>query len=267
MPNVPKPTELQHSRPASERHGAGRFCVGNINPGTVRSEYMASIIALMQDTSDDAFIPEGWDYTIGGKYRRFEQLIVNSPAGPYLDCERNVVVNKFMRMDADVLVFIDSDISFHPRDVYQLADLCTEDDPVVGGWYENDYAEHGRRPVAMQWEATDSYPRLTPVASPDSAWIANPIPRPVDIIGTGFMAIHRSLLDAMIDTYDPPTPWFAELALYGQQMGEDVTFCMRVKSMKKPSGDDDFYQILFAPIPVTHYKTATIIPHPLSSNP
>lgn len=265
MPIERKPEQVNTGRSSSG--GAGRFCVGNINPGTVTSAYMTSILALMQDdTTIDLVTRHG--------VRRFEQLIVNSPAGPYLDTERNVVVNRFMGCDADVLVFIDSDIAFAPDDVYRLVDLCTPDTPVVGGWYDNHFPDHGTRPVAFNWSqpADADRPKLTPIDYPDedtsqlAMW-------PVDVVGTGFMAIHRSLLSAMTDIYDAPVPWFAELALWGQQMGEDVTFCMRVKSMFRDGGSDPtfvpgqpdgdtMFQIMFAPIPVVHHKPVALIPAP-----
>lgn len=264
MPTERKPAEIQHTDPSRVRNGAGRFCIGNINPGNVRFEFMMSMIRLIQD---DRKVAPDWD--AGEEVRAFEQFIVNAPAGPYLDAERNVVVNRFMQCDADVLVFVDSDIAFKPSDIYSLVALCTESDPVVGGWYENDFPDHGRRPVAFNWSQPEGEdrPKLEPINWPtlDSITLE---PFPVDVIGTGFLAIHRTILDAMIDIYDAPTPWFAELALWGQQMGEDVTFCMRVKSMKKsgnPDDDtDDFYRVLFAPIPVTHYKSIAITPSTFS---
>jgi len=73
-------------------------------------------------------------------------------------------------------------------------------------------------------------------------------PFPIDAAGAGFLLIHRDLITNMPNffqfTYlderaDPPatvtvpspSPWFDEVTYRGATLGEDMTFCMRVRAL------------------------------------
>lgn len=212
------------------------FAVGNINPGSVRFELMQSILGLMKAPTDNEH------------GTRFVELI-SKVHGPYLDVGRNFVVERFLQSDAEVLLFVDSDMEFAPEQAHRIVASVSEDRPVVGGIYTNWFAEHGVRPVALNWNLESSPPQMVPIPMPsDGDGLVE-----VGCVGTGFMAIHRSLLDKMTNTFDAPCPWFAEVALGGSQMGEDVTFCQRAIALGSPVFVDTDLRI-------AHYKTVRFDP-------
>jgi len=186
------------------------FCVGNVNPGEVRAEFMHGMMDLAQNpgVGDDL---------------QFMGLYTKSPSGPYLDVARNFVVEAFLNeTNADVLLFIDSDIEFSRESVRRIVGLADQYQRTVqGGFYVSLFAEHGIRPVAFEWDENN---KLQPISMPTELdWC-----QPVDVVGTGFMAIHRSILEEMFPKFGYPSPWFAEEVMHGSAMGEDVTFCQRV---------------------------------------
>lgn len=56
----------------------------------------------------------------------------------------------------------------------------------------------------------------------------------VDAIGTGYLAIHRSLLDTMGQHYGEPLPWFDEPVRDGVHYGEDMGFALRCRDLGYP---------------------------------
>lgn len=209
------------------------FAIGNINPGTVRCEYMQSVIGVIQHPRHEH--PDG-------QTTRFAELLVKVH-GPYLDVGRNYVVEKFMGTDLDVLLFVDSDEEFLPEQAHEIVAKVSPQRPVIGGYYVNHFAEFGVRPVALNWNMDGKAAQMFPIdlLGPDDGLVQ------VDCVGTGFMAIHRSLLEQMSSTFDAPCPWFAEVALGGSQMGEDVTFCQRAIALGHPVFVD-------AEVQVAHHK-------------
>lgn len=200
-----------------------RICIGNINPGQLYYGFVQSVV--------DAQI---------ASYRFDRPIdIIMKPSGPYLDAERNMVVEAFYNeTKADVLVFVDSDITFTWEQLTTLAGSCTPQHPVVGGIYINPFRHHGVKPVvfaADNEQVSDFLPMTIEEiqASPQPEGYIGPL-RKVGAIGTGFMAIHRSLLKSMIDTWGYPMPWFIENIVNGTHMGEDLCFCLRVQDMGFP---------------------------------
>lgn len=208
------------------------FVIGNINPGQVRAEFCTSMVRAVQ---------HDW-----GPDLRLVHFFAKH-AGPYLDTERNNVVAMFNATDADVLLFVDSDLEFTPEDV---AKVVAAADPlrIVGGAYYNQYPE-GLCPVAYEWRHDDELgvENLKPITRTLTGLAE------VDAVGTGFMAIHRDTLRLLADHYLNPTPWFAELPIRGIQMGEDLTFCCRAKAL----GVSVFVDM---DVNLTHYKTAAVHP-------
>lgn len=212
------------------------FALGNINPGDVRAEFMQSVIAVIQNPVDET------------RGTRFVELL-SKIHGPYLDVGRNYVVEKFLAGDAEVLLFVDSDMEFTPDQVHEAVSQVSIGRPVIGGLYVNAFAEHGVKPVALNWDIETSPPQMVPIENPsDGDGLVQ-----VGCVGTGFMAIHRSLLDQMTALFDPPCPWFAEVAFAGSQMGEDVTFCQRAVSLGHPVYVDTDNRI-------AHHKTVRFSP-------
>lgn len=56
----------------------------------------------------------------------------------------------------------------------------------------------------------------------------------VAAIGTGFLAIHSSILVTLGEHFGEPLPWFDEPVVNGVHYGEDFGFCHRVRSLGYP---------------------------------
>lgn len=196
-------------------------------------------------------------------------LLVES--GPYLDMGRNKAVGNALTLDGwDWLLFIDSDIEFSPDDIrtllspysstYHSHPLDPTSYPVIGGIYANPFDDGGVPgeepgegtvgPVAYEWVERDDLPGMD--GAPTWAYrrlsrraLADRLPHPVagqvseaicsvSALGTGFLAIHRSLLEKMQAEFPPPLPWFIEPVVNNVHMGEDMGFCHRVMCMGYP---------------------------------
>lgn len=142
--------------------------------------------------------------------------------------------------------------------------------PVIGGVYVNPFDDKPVTgedadptgigqvgPVCYEWAERDDLPgqllghptptfvrisrkALATLAPVDEPW--NPpgtdtTPSPVcsvAAIGTGFLAIHRSILDTLGAHYGEPLPWFDEPVIHAVHYGEDFGFCHRVRELGYP---------------------------------
>lgn len=216
-----------------------RVLIGNINRGEVGSALMMGAIAgLQQDVIHGMVVVE---------------------TGPYLDDGRNkVVANALTLPDWEWLLFVDSDIELLPEHITTLLAPYAHEDPfqarvhsVIAGVYVNPFDDglHADNigPVVYEWgeyvglgaePGMESFMRVTrerladlPPVFPDDHW-ADVVQ--VDAVGTGFMAVHRSMLTMMQYNYDAPQPWFHEPVINGVHMGEDMGFCYRLREMGYP---------------------------------
>lgn len=232
------------------------FSIANINPGTVRSEFMLSVMAVVEQERmyQHTFDP-------AQPRVRFDKVYLQK-SGPYLDDERNKCVQWFMtQTESDYLVFIDSDIEFAPLDPYTLVATAAEHHvTLLTGVYYNSFFPHGLAALVHNWKHDDelNQQNLIPL-SVDEMHALTPADKPHEVAacGAGFLAIHRDVLTDMHKTYGPPLPWFAELVLDNIHMGEDFTFCIRAKYAGHPT-------YVLPSITVAHYKTCAIRPMPKS---
>lgn len=224
------------------------FSVANINPGSVRVEFMRSIMGLVEHErglqhTTDPLIPRV----------QFDQFL-DRISGPYLDDERNRCVEWFLNStNSTHLLFIDSDIAFTPQQAYGLIEhSLTHSHQLISGVYYNQYPE-GILPVVYRWEPDDE--NVSHLANLTRKELqAHPDPTmQVDAAGAGFLAIHRDLLNLIGSTYASCTPWFAEVALNNVHMGEDMTFCVRAAMVGHPPH-------VVPSIELDHYKSCVIRP-------
>lgn len=180
------------------------------------------------------------------------------PAGPYLDIERNKVVDMFLeREHCKWLVFIDSDVKFDHRDIPKLI-ADPEHHPVVSGIYHNNFPHTGHAPLVYRWNPESTLhenftcreigccpdrPVHPDLPADDPARVADPLPRDeygmvkIDGFGAGYLAIHRDVLEHMRDRYKVATfdgngstaqAYFIEQTLpNGCWYGEDFMFALR----------------------------------------
>lgn len=149
-------------------------------------------------------------------------------------------------------------------------DYSARDYPVIGGVYVNPFDDgevdgedadplHSGQigPVCYEWRERDDLPgqlrgvptptfirlsrlalaTLPPVNEPWNPPGTDTTPSPicqVAAIGTGFLAIHHTLLTAMGERYGEPLPWFDEPVHQRVHYGEDMGFAIRCAEMGYP---------------------------------
>lgn len=238
------------------------FSVANINPGTVRTEFMLSMMQLVE--KERAL---GLEIDPATPRVRFDQFFALF-SGPYLDDSRNRCVNWFFTTDSDYLVFIDSDIGFNANQVFDLIETAHNNGvTILTGVYYNQFGNK-LRALVHEWGDPAESQGIDPALLDDDARDLIPLapihltsfypqnkPHPVDACGAGFVAIHRKVFIDMSARYALPQQFFAELCLGGIHMGEDLTFCVRAKAVG--------HQTYVLPsIEVDHYKTCRVRSQP-----
>ena len=187
-------------------------CMGWIHNGTVRAEFMESVLALLDTT------------TLIGRYVTFS-------AGAHLAAARNAVAAFFLDGGPETWLWMtDTDITFSPEVLKQLLDTADEARPVVSGLYWTT-TQGGLPLVPMLYDRTPGADREF---TPCSGW------HPGDVIriggcGAGCLLIHRGVLAAIQrDENDRPS-WFSEIrGDDGRLYGEDLSFCLRAAAAGFP---------------------------------
>lgn len=191
--------------------------IGWVHPGHVSARFMDSMLDTIR--ADAA----------RGTHSRIKGTIACS-SGPRIASARNGVVQRFLAMDANWLLMVDTDMVFRPADVTRLLDSASEDKPIVGGlcfgggrteriyptMYRLRKPEHGESPV----EIITDYPEGM---------------CEIDATGAAFLLMHRQALEKIGAEYAGVAPWFIEGSVYhGISFGEDWAFCMRAKQLGFP---------------------------------
>lgn len=201
--------------------------IGIINSGNIRSEVLGSIThAFKYDPKD-----------------KIGSLI--QAQGPYIDDNRNDVINLFLLSNSEWLMFVDADVEVDLNHIYTLYDIATKYNLyIVGGiyFYGVDHHSLNIRPALMQ---KNEY------GMEEASYH---IPDDVDYfevtnVGTGCMLIHRSVFEKINNLGpDGKNYWFKTYREDTGFIGEDVYFCRLAK--------ENGYKI-YATQKVTpnHYKT------------
>jgi hypothetical protein len=129
---------------------------------------------------------------------------------------RNTLVNQFLYMKHDQLVFIDSDIGFTRDDIMNLV---TTPYPLVSGLYPGKDAE--QRPVYVPMDGG-------PATLPEKGKLIE-----AKYVPGGFLSIHRSVLDAikpLVAEYGPVEKphyqFFNGIVEDRNLLSEDYSFCV-----------------------------------------
>lgn len=215
--------------------------LGTITAGECRIEYAVSCYHALTQGAAMYWVPQA--------------------CGPYLDMGRNDTVRKFYDQcpDAEFLLFVDSDIQFTPDDVRRLVAAARDIHdasgvwPVVGGLYLSPF-RGSLKAVAYRLEskeADEGKKRFYPLMLDDIPDATNALLE-VEGLGTGFMLIHRDILDHFQSVFPGPQEWFYEGVINdvgsGEWVGEDLFFCLRAASLGHPV-------LAHAGVRLTHYKT------------
>lgn len=234
------------------------FSVANISPGTVRTEFMLSVLQLFE--KERAL---GHEFDPSTPRVRFDQFYSHF-SGPYLDDSRNRCVEWFIaNTQSDFLVFIDSDIAFDANQVYDLVETADANGvTILTGVYYNQFGDklralvhHWGDPALSGMDKNyldDDAQDLIPFANVElGGMYPQDKPHEVDACGAGFFAVHRQVFVDMSARYAVPQQFFAELVLGGIHMGEDLTFCVRAKAVGHPT-------YVLPKIEVDHFKTCRV---------
>lgn len=153
--------------------------------------------------------------------------IISRQGGPMIHTLRNKVVEMFLtETDCDWLLQIDSDMAWSPEDLGTLLDVAhPKYRPIMGGLCFGRMGDGRLFPTMYQFKDGEFF-------------IAQTVPTDrlinVDITGTAFLLVHRSVYEAMARKYEEPYRWFM-FAQFGEKpMGEDFTFSMRARELGYP---------------------------------
>lgn len=191
--------------------------LATVTRGDVRMEYMSSVF--------DAY-----------RQQAFDRIILKE-GKHYLDDARNSCVDTFLGItdsDDDILLFVDDDQTFTKTDIDTLLAKATPMHRVMAGWYLST-VQNNVQPVVYNWGPHERFGEhylsvsvddIREAQRDDCGYV------PVEAVGTGFMAIRRTLLVDMLAEFKQPAP-FAELMINGVHCGEDLSFCRRVRAMSE----------------------------------
>lgn len=205
-----------------------RVAVGFIHPGDVSGSFCQSLaLTVLRDRSQGR---------IG--------TIIEVQSSPRIAEGRSQVVDGFLHQtDEEWLWMVDADMAWDPE-AFDL--LCKHADvrdvPIIGG-----LCFGGGRSVdeAGRPHLFPTIYQLVEAEGTIGTRIMYDYPRDelieVGATGAAFLMVHRRVFEAMAkklkvmpDGTLNPYPWFAEVVNRGRPVGEDITFCIRAKSMGFP---------------------------------
>lgn len=182
--------------------------VGYIHPGTVRAEFMASVVQTIRRTALNLVD------------------VVGVRSGPNVGNARNALASMFLRTDAAWLWTVDTDMMFAGDTLDRLhAAADPETRPVVGAYY---LQESEAEPYPTMYRLEPRGDRL--VFDRRHEWLDNECEQ-VDATGAGCLLIHRSALQRIGDQADE---WFQPERIGGLWLGEDIAFCARAAAAGVP---------------------------------
>lgn len=182
--------------------------LGYIHGGTVRAEFMRSVLAAV--TGPDA-CP-----LIGG--------VSDCSAGPLIAMARNILCRQFLAGSMEWLWCVDTDIVFAPGTLPALAAAAdAAERPVMSGLYWV-AAREQQVPAAYHAHAADGDGELT--FSPFKDWPDGTLLK-VHAAGAGCLLIHRGVLEKIQADAGGAEVWFRESMHGSRHIGEDLSFCIR----------------------------------------
>jgi len=148
--------------------------------------------------------------------------ILNASSGPNLSKGRNILVERFLEGDGEYFLMLDTDIV---PGIDCVARLVEHELPVVSGMYMQP-DDHGGEPYPCMYRAIEDW--QTGVVSTVRKYPAGALIE-VDSVGAGMLMVRRDVLGDIRQMTGKAAPWFQEVQVGDFLVGEDFTFCMRVK--------------------------------------
>lgn len=141
-----------------------------------------------------------------------EQVVISNESS-FIPASRNVIASK---CNADYLMFIDSDMVFPS---YGISRLMSREKDIIGGLYVRKTDDH--KPLIFGFDKAKNFREIFDFP-PDE-------PFQVDGIGTGFLLIHKRVLQKFAD--DAVFPFSIIYAPNKKELGEDLSFCHKARNM------------------------------------
>lgn len=218
---------MSKQRKAQSGHIPG-VVIAYIHPGQVSSYFTESLMVtyLADVSASDA----------GRRPRRLVNVL-QEWSSANVSAARNTVTERFLDLRTpdgatvgDWLLWIDSDMQWEPSAIDALMETADPSErPIVGGLCFGN-AKGGMFPTIYQFAQLDG--QLTTVRVRD-------YPRDAVVkcaaTGAAFLLIHRHVLDAMRKhVFNEAFPFFQEVHLGNQPVGEDIAFCLRAAQLGFP---------------------------------
>ena len=183
---------------------------GYIHPGTVRAEFMASVLDLVVKGP----VPV--------------ETVLAYQSGPNIATGRNQLVNSFLtEYTAPWLLMLDTDMWLAPDTAARLIEAADPvDRPVVGALCFSQNFEGA--PYSTMYELTEPEPGRLAFAR-RREWPEDECVK-VSATGAACLLMHRDALEKVAaSSGDLAAPWFREVPVGSplSLMGEDLTFCLR----------------------------------------
>lgn len=133
-----------------------------------------------------------------------------------------VVADWYRNQNSDVFLMVDGDMVFNPEDADRLIEKCRNGYDIIGGAYAVRSGTHlSSRPIG---DTTITFE-------------ANAEPVEVEYVATGFMAVHRRVIDALVKVTPvshPHMEWaywtlFSTFIKDNEELSEDWAFCERAR--------------------------------------
>lgn len=170
------------------------------------------------------------------RVRRTTHRIVDAgglAAGANITTARNRQVRWFLdETRADWLWIVDSDMAFDADTLDRLCESAHDmQRPIVGGLC---FALLTDLTSGLEYPAPTLFLVTETPGEMFRCWDWPPGLCEVDATGAACLLVHRTVCEAMRAKHDEPWPWFREQAVEGRPMSEDITFCLRARSLGYP---------------------------------
>lgn len=148
-------------------------------------------------------------------------------SGPRIAAGRNHIVESFLATPGEWFLMVDDDMVFEPDVIERFLEVADPAErPIVGGLTFGT-GRDGIFPTLFRMDPEVQGPvRL-------DAWPLDGLVE-VDATGAACLFIHRTVFERMAAEYPKPWQWFQETTLNGSAVGEDMTFCLRARSLGFP---------------------------------
>ena len=159
--------------------------------------------------------------------------LVHVGSGPRIATARNDVVRAFLLTETPWLFMVDTDMVFQSNVLDQYLEHADPNEvPILGGLCFAGGKGATIKPTLYRVMQT---PEGELVYTRIENYPRNAMCK-VDATGAACLLVHRSVFERMTDKFGHLAhPWFAESETQSKELGEDMVFCLRAKSLGIPT--------------------------------